>query len=901
MADIAAVGYKVDSRDLKKGERAVDRFGKSNKQAAGNVTKLDKSAVAASKSTMLLTKAAGRMVAAIGAFAVGGQIVRTISQFETSMAAVGAVSRATAADMEAMRAVALELGSTTEFSASQAGSGLEFLARAGFTAKESVAALPDVLDLATAAAMGLGSAADISSNIMSAFAIEADNAGAVADVLAAASSRANTDVEQLGAAMSYVGPVASSLGIQMSDAAAAIGVLSDAGIQGSSAGTGLRRVLSSLANPTGDAADVLERLGVTLESVNPQTNDLTDIVDRLAESGLSAADALTVFGDRGGPAILALTSQTGRLRDLTGELVNVDGAAGDMADTMRDNLGGDIKGLISATQGLILALGDAGLTAVLRGVVKAVTAVARGVTAMVDAFRSVAGALGGLLTAKSNQELLELAINNSTKAMGDQIGQSNELAKSLRVLNEMSLESARVKKINAEATIAEINAEEKRLRQSSSYADSLSAVNQQIIDQREEIKNIENLITIARKNGVDISKGENQVYEDAQLQLVGLLRKQQDIKKEMEAQKFLSEEQIAARDAAAESVRILSAAISNATGGMINLNEETGEAVGLSERFKLLAGEIAFTGAEQSAQRLVERLGVSLEMARKLAGLGFGQEAGPILDPRDPNYDPIAAQIGQFDYGTTSPFDMPQRDSSGAGGAASEEVAASQRVIASLREEIEVIGLSERARRTREALQRAGVDAYSAEGQAISDLVEKLHELETAQQRNEQMASTFKDSIIDAAMGGADAFDQLKDAIKRAALEYLLFGEGMFAPSGGGGFGGLLSGLFGGLGIGANASGTDNWRGGLTRVNERGGEIMNLPGGTQIIPNDISKRMADGGGQQPTAEIIVRSEPGTVVEIARQEAVTVTREGISQYDKSMPARQRQIQSDPRRR
>jgi len=187
--------------------------------------------------------------------------------------------------------------------------------------------------------MGLGNAADISSNIMSAFGIAATDAASVADVLAAASSRSNTDVEQLGTAMSFVGPVASALEIEMSDAAAAIGVLSDAGIQGSSAGTGLRRVLSSLANPTGEAKTALEGLGLELERLNPQTNDITEIVQRLSNAGLSAADALTIFGDRGGPAILALTSQTGRLRELTGALTDVEGESARMADTMRDNLG----------------------------------------------------------------------------------------------------------------------------------------------------------------------------------------------------------------------------------------------------------------------------------------------------------------------------------------------------------------------------------------------------------------------------------------------------------------------------------------------------------------------------------------------------------------------------------
>ncbi len=150
------------------------------------------------------------------------------------------------------------------------------------------------------------------------------------------------------------------------------------------------------------------------------------------------------------------------------------------------------------------------------------------------------------------------------------------------------------------------------------------------------------------------------------------------------------------------------------------------------------------------------------------------------------------------------------------------------------------------------------IDAESAE---VGQLADKYDQARDKIAAMEQIQGQFKDSVIDAAMGGADAFDNFKDAIKRAALEYALFGSGLFAGGSKSSGGGLLGGLFGGGGgggflgglfnIGANANGTSNWRGGLTSVNERGGEIMNLPQGTQIIPNDISKRMADnssGGG-----------------------------------------------------
>lgn len=174
------------------------------------------------------------------------------------------------------------------------------------------------------------------------------------------------------------------------------------------------------------------------------------------------------------------------------------------------------------------------------------------------------------------------------------------------------------------------------------------------------------------------------------------------------------------------------------------------------------------------------------------------------------------------------------------------------------------------------------IDAEAAEVGALAEQYDLARDKISAM---EKIQGQWKDSVIDAAMGGADAMDSFRDAIKRAALEYALFGTGMFAGNSGGGssgggglLGGFLSGIFGG--IGANANGTPNWRGGLTSVNERGGEIMNLPQGTQIIPHDLSKRMIDKSGGGVT-EIIIRNEPGTMVEIARNEAGAIVRQASS--------------------
>lgn len=341
---------------------------------------------------------------ALGGIVAFRSLARTILDFEDSLARVRAVTQATTRQMLAMENAARDLGATTQFSASQAASGMEFLGRAGFDTTQIVTAMPSVLNLAAAASLDLGNAADITSNIMSAFGIAAERSAEIADVLALAASRANTDVGQLGDAMRFVGPVASAMGVEMSDAAAAVGALSNAGIQGSMAGTGLRRVLSSLANPTGAAASALRDLNINLEDVNPATNELVDIVQRLSDGGLTAADSLTIFGDRGGPAILALTEQIPQLRELTGELRDAGGTAEEMADIMQDTTAGALREMRSATEALTLSIGNSGLNEAMRSAVEGVTSLLRvigsNLTPILRTATDVAGGLAAILAGR---------------------------------------------------------------------------------------------------------------------------------------------------------------------------------------------------------------------------------------------------------------------------------------------------------------------------------------------------------------------------------------------------------------------------------------------------------------------------------------------------------------------
>lgn len=376
---IAVVGQAID---------AVSDAGENAQRTTGRVT----SVMAASWRRLAgVIGTAGAAIAA--AFSIGA-VINTIASFDASMAQVQAVTRATADEMTQLRAVAQDLGATTEFSASQAADGLRFLGMAGFSANESIAAIPAVLDLATASSIGLAGAADIASNVLSGFGMEAGDAAAVADVLAAAASRSNTSVSQLGQAMSTVAPVSASLGIGLADTAAAIGLMSDAGVQGERAGTALRGVLASLAGPTTQAAEALAALGLSVQDVNPEVHSMEVIFGRLRAAGMTTADAMTIFGREAATGAIILAEGSQRLGEFGRELGNVGGAAAEMAGIMRDTLQGDLNTLKSAVEGLILAMGDAGLTAVIRAVVQAISFMVSAVSASVSAVSGAVLAFG---------------------------------------------------------------------------------------------------------------------------------------------------------------------------------------------------------------------------------------------------------------------------------------------------------------------------------------------------------------------------------------------------------------------------------------------------------------------------------------------------------------------------
>lgn len=349
-----AIGYlDLDTSKFKKGFKSalddLQTFSDKSTKAGDKLTALGSAMTTVGSS---LTKYVTTPLVGIGttAFAIG-------NKFESAMSKVQAISGATGDELEALTDQAMDLGATTAFSASEAAAGMENLASAGFTVTEIMDAMPGLLDLAASSGAELGTAAEIAASAVRGFCLEASETAHVADVFAEAAARTNAQTEDMGEAMKYIAPVANAMGISLEETAAAIGILSDAGIKGSQAGTSLRGALSRLAKPTKDAADAMEAYGMSFYDAQGNMLSLSGIVDQLEQgmAGLTQEQRnqalITIFGQEALSGILTLMGRgSSNLETLATEFENVSGSAQEMAEIMMDNTAGAIEELGGALE-----------------------------------------------------------------------------------------------------------------------------------------------------------------------------------------------------------------------------------------------------------------------------------------------------------------------------------------------------------------------------------------------------------------------------------------------------------------------------------------------------------------------------------------------------------------------
>lgn len=292
----------------------------------------------------------------------GALTLRAAGNFEAAMNQVAAVSGATGEEFAALTAQAKELGATTQYTAAQAGDAMGFLAMAGMEANDILAAMPDTLQLAAAAQLDMARAADIVTNILAGYNMDVEQLGRATDVLVKSFTSANTDLSQLADAMKYAGPVANAAGVQFEEAAAALSLMGNAGIQGSMAGTSLRGAISRILNPTNAMASAMEGAGLSFSDASGRLLPLADIIEQLEPHADNAGLFMELFGQRAGPAMAALVTQgSDAVRELTGELENSAGVAGDVAAVQMQGFNGALRQLAASFEALQLAIADAGL------------------------------------------------------------------------------------------------------------------------------------------------------------------------------------------------------------------------------------------------------------------------------------------------------------------------------------------------------------------------------------------------------------------------------------------------------------------------------------------------------------------------------------------------------------
>lgn len=340
-----------------------------------------------------------------GAFGVGFAIegitrdaIQTAAGYEAVLSEIRAVGSLTEEQMRAVEERTRSLGESTSFSAREAGEGFAFLIRAGFDVGEALEGIGPALALARAGNIELARSADIASNILSAARLPTEDFTRVTDILAATAASANTNVEQLGAAFRFFGPTVGQYAVDVEEAAAAIGILGNNGIQGALAGTNLRAVYARLINPTTEARKAIEALGLDVAKLNPVTQSLTTIIEELSKA---QGDATTVarqmakvFGTEAVGAIQILTSQFDDFKLLDAALRSNEISAEDVARVMGDNLLGAVKELRSALEELYLSLvNNEALTRFVQfmtAIVRAITPAREAIGALSDTGRDTA-------------------------------------------------------------------------------------------------------------------------------------------------------------------------------------------------------------------------------------------------------------------------------------------------------------------------------------------------------------------------------------------------------------------------------------------------------------------------------------------------------------------------------
>ncbi len=371
--------YDALQREIIETEEELRRLQQEAETTSSVLSKIDEAGKKLEKVGDTIAGAGRAIMPASAAVAgLGVAAVKTSADFDSAMSQVAAVSGATGDDFDALRDKAREMGSKTKFSASEAAEAMNYMAMAGWKTEDMLTGIEGIMNLAAASGEDLATTSDIVTDALTAFGLSADDSGHFADLLAAASSNANTNVSMMGETFKYCAPIAGALGYSAEDTAEAIGLMANAGIKSSQAGTSLRTIMTKLQGELELSGKALGDVTIQTTNADGSMREFSDIIadcrgafSKMTESEKAAA-AETLVGKNAMSGFLALMNAApGDIEKLetaiatcSDEVDGYSGAAEKMAAVMQDNLGGQITILKSQLQELAISFGDALMPAV---------------------------------------------------------------------------------------------------------------------------------------------------------------------------------------------------------------------------------------------------------------------------------------------------------------------------------------------------------------------------------------------------------------------------------------------------------------------------------------------------------------------------------------------------------
>lgn len=403
--------YDALQREIVETEEELRRL---QQEAATTNTALSKIDVAGQKMETIGNSIAGAgkkmmsVTTVIGG--VGVAAVKTAADFDSAMSQVAAVSGATGKDFDTLRNKAREMGAKTKFSATEAAEAMNYMAMAGWKTEDMLDGIEGVMNLAAASGEDLATTSDIVTDALTAFGLSAKDSGHFADILAAASSNANTNVSMMGETFKYCAPIAGALGFSAEDTAEAIGLMANAGIKSSQAGTALRTIMNNLAGDVKISGKAIGDVTIATTNADGSMRDLSDILadcrsafGNLTESEKAQA-AESLVGKNAMSGFLALMNAgQGDIDKLSSAIDNCDGSAEKMAMTMQDNLAGQLTILKSQLQELAISFGDILMPAIrsivsnLQGFVDKLNGMDEGTKRTIVTFALLVASIGPLL------------------------------------------------------------------------------------------------------------------------------------------------------------------------------------------------------------------------------------------------------------------------------------------------------------------------------------------------------------------------------------------------------------------------------------------------------------------------------------------------------------------------